>query len=76
MCSASAMAAYTAEDVVRLFEDDGPALDALCMDGSDDELGVEEIEVVQNPYHHHVPEFDEFEVIEGKIVIIFNQILL
>ena len=73
MCSASAMAAYTAEDVVRLFEDDGPALDALCMDGSDDELGVEEIEVVQNPYHHHVPEFDEFEVIEGKI---FNQILL
>ena len=62
------MAAYSAEDVVRLFEDDGPALDALCMDGSDDELGVEEIEVVQNPYHHHVPEFDEFEVIEGKIV--------
>ena len=44
------------------------ALDALCMDGSDDELRVEDIEVVQNLYHHHVPEFDNFEVIEGKIV--------
>ena len=65
MRSANAMATYTAEDVVRLFEDDGPALNAVCMDGSDDELGVEDIEVVQNPYHHHVPEFEDF---EGKIV--------
>ena len=59
------MACYTAEGVAQLFEEDGNALDTICMDGSDDELGLEDVEVVQNPYYHHVVEFDDFEVIEG-----------
>ena len=41
------------------------------MDGSDDELGLEDIEVVQNPYYHHAPEFEDFEVIEGIMPKIF-----
>ena len=40
--SATAMACYTAEDV---FEEDGVALDSLCMEGSDE---LEAVEVVQN----------------------------
>ena len=59
------MASYTAEGVAQLFQEDGTALDTLCMDGSDDELGMEEEEVVQNPYYHHVVEFEDFEEIEG-----------
>ena len=66
--SATAMACYTAEDVAQLFEEDGVALDSLCMEGSDDELKVE---VVQNPFNHHVAEFEDFEEIEG-IEIIFK----
>ena len=56
------MACHTAEGVAQLFEEDG---NAICMDGSDDELGLEDVEVVQNPYYHHVVEFDDFEEIEG-----------
>ena len=56
---------YTAEGIAQLFEEDGNALDTICMDGSDDELGLEDVEVVQNPYYHHVVEFDDFEEIEG-----------
>ena len=41
------MALYTTEEVAQLSEDDGPVLDTVCMDGSDDELGLEEVEVVQ-----------------------------
>ena len=37
------MACYTAEDVAHLFEEDGAALDSVCMDGSDDELGLEDV---------------------------------
>ena len=59
------MAVYTADEVVRLFEEGSDALDSICVDGSDDELGLEDIEVVQNPYYHHAPEFEDFEVIEG-----------
>ena len=62
---ASVMASYTADDVAQIFQDDGSALDTICMEGSDDELGLEEVEVVQNPYYHHVAEFDAFEEIEG-----------
>ena len=64
---ASAMACYTAEGVAQLFEEDGNALDTICMDGSDDELGLEDVEVVQNPYHYHVAEFEDFEEIEGIV---------
>lgn len=53
------------ESVAQLFQEDGTALDTLCMDGSDDELGMEEEEVVENPYYHHVVEFEDFEEIEG-----------
>ena len=44
--------AYTVEEVVCLFEADGSALDTMCMVGSDDELGFDEVEaeVVANPY--------------------------
>ena len=55
---------YTAEEVAQLFEDDEPVLDTVCMDRSDDELGLEEV-VVQNLYHHHVAEYEDFKVIEG-----------
>ena len=54
-----------AEGVAQLFQEDGNALDTICMDGSDDELGLEDVEVVQNPYYHHVAEFEDFEEIDG-----------
>ena len=57
--------AYTAEEVAELFEGDGSALDTICMEGSEDELGMEEVEVVENPFWHHTPEFDEFEPLQG-----------
>lgn len=60
------MACYTAEDVAHLFEEDGAALDSVCMDGSDDELGLEDVEIVQNPYYHHTAEFDDFEEVQGR----------
>ena len=63
---------YTAEDVAQLFEEEASALDTICMEGSDDELGLEEVEVVENPYHHHASEFDDFEEVEGKINILDN----
>ena len=53
--------AYTAEEVVDLFEDDNNALDTLCMEGSDDELGFDDVEVVENPYYNHAAEFEELE---------------
>ena len=58
--------AYTVEEVARLFETDGSALDTMCMEGSDDELGFDEVEVVENPYYHHTAEFDDFEEFEGR----------
>ena len=57
--------AYTAEDVAQLFEGDSSALDTICMEGSDDELGLEEVEVVENPYYNHAAEFEDFEELEG-----------
>ena len=60
--------AYTAEEVVDLFEDDNNALDTLCMEGSDDELGFDDVEVVENPYYNHAAEFEDFEELEGKII--------
>ena len=60
---ASVMACFTADNVAQLFENEN-ALDTICMDGSDHELGLEDVEVVQNPYHHHVAEFEDFEEIE------------
>ena len=62
---ASDMACYTAEGVSELFQEDGNALDTIYMDGSNDELGLEDVEVVQNPYYHHVAEFEDFEEIDG-----------
>lgn len=59
--------AYTAEEVAELFEGDGSALDTICMQGSEDELGMEEVEVVENPFWHHAPEFDDFEELQGMI---------
>ena len=35
------------------------------MEGSDDELGLEEVEVVENPYYNHAAEFEDFEELEG-----------
>ena len=58
--------AFTADEVVQLFEGEGSALDTICMENSDDELGLEQVEVVENPYYNHTPEFDDFEVIECK----------
>ena len=34
---------YTTDEVVRLFEEGNDALDNICMDGSEDELGLEDI---------------------------------
>ena len=59
--------AYSAEEVAQLFERDSNALDTVCMDGSDDDLGMEEVEIIDNPYYNHAPEFEEFEEVEGKI---------
>lgn len=67
------MACYTAEDVAQLFEEDGAALDSICMEGSDDELGLEEVEIVQNPFYHHVAEFDDFEEIQGRNTLRYTQ---
>ena len=61
--------AYTAEDVVRLFEGDGNALNSVIMEGSDDELGFDEVEVVENPYYHHTAEFEDFEELEGIVQV-------
>jgi len=61
--------AYTAEEVALLFECDASALDDYCMEGSDDDLGMEEVEVVENPFHFHAPEFEPFEelhTVHGK----------
>ena len=57
--------AYMAEEVAELFEGDGSALDTICMEGSEDELGMEEVEVVENPFWHHATEFDDFEELQG-----------
>ena len=62
--------AYTALEVAQLFEDDGSALDTLCMEGSDDELGMEDVEIVDNPYYNHAPEFEEFEELQGAQVTV------
>ena len=43
--------------------------DTICMEGSDDELGLEEVEVVENPYHNHAAEFEDFEELEATIVL-------
>ena len=45
------------------------ALDTICMEGSDDELGLEEVEVVENPYHNHAAEFEDCEELEATIVL-------
>ena len=58
--------AYTAKEVALLFECNASALDAYYMEGSDDELGMEEVEVVVNPFHCHAPEFEPFEELHGK----------
>ena len=50
-----------------LYEGDNSILDTICMEGSDDELGLEEVEIVQNPYYNHAREFEDFEEIAGKI---------
>ena len=42
--------AYTADEVVQLFEGADSALDTICMQDSDDDLGFEEVKVVDNPY--------------------------
>ena len=59
---------HSAEDVAQLFERDDSALDNICMEGSDDELGMEEVEVVENPYYYHASEFDDFEELQGSII--------
>ena len=56
-----------AEEVADLFEGDGSALDTICMEGSEDELGMEEVEVVENPFWHHAPQFDDFEELQGTL---------
>ena len=37
------------------------------MEGSDDELGMEDVD---NPYHNHAPEFEEFEELQGTQVTV------
>ena len=54
---------YTADEVVHLFEG---ADSAICMQHSDDDLGFEEVEVVDIPYYNHAPECEDFEVLEGN----------
>ena len=58
--------AYTAEEVVQLFKCDASALDSYCMEGSDDELEMEEVEVMENPFKFHAPEFESFEELHGN----------
>jgi len=47
--------AFTAEEVAHLFESDSCALETMCMDDticmeeSEDKLGMEEVEIVDNP---------------------------
>ena len=43
---------------------DSNALDTVCMDGSDVDVGMEEVEI---PYYNHAPQFEEFKEVEGKI---------
>ena len=59
---ASVMVSHTAEGVAQLFQEERSALDTYGMNRSDDELGMEEEEVLQNP------EFEDFEEIEGIIL--------
>ena len=70
------MASYTTTEVLQLFQEDGNALDTICMEGSDDELEYEEVEVVENPYYNHVPELDDFEEIESIIIAICTNIII
>lgn len=39
------MACYTADEVIQLLDEYETAVDVICMDGSDDELDFEEMEV-------------------------------
>ena len=70
--------AYTAE----VAQDDSNALDTLCMEGSGDDLGMKDVGIVENPYYNHVPEFEEFEELQGIQVTaeindtIYNNILV
>jgi len=45
--------------VAELFKGNGSTLDTICMEGSDDDLGMEEVEVVENSFFNHAPEFDD-----------------
>ena len=54
----TAMAYYAAENVARLFKDGETALDNVCTEASDDDPGMEDIKVAENPYYNHAPEFD------------------
>lgn len=58
------MMAYSTEEVVDLFEGENSILDTICIEGNDDELGLEEVEIVQNPYYNHAAEFEQ---IKGKM---------
>ena len=51
--------------VAQLFEGDTSKLDTVCMEGSDDDLGMEDVEIVENPYYSHAPEFEDFEELQG-----------
>ena len=68
--------AYTAKEVVDLFEGENNALDTICMEGSDDELGFDDVEVVENPYYNHAAEFEDFEELEGKIIYYYTSIVI
>ena len=46
--------AYSAEKVTELFQNDEQALDEICMEGSDDDLGMEDVEVIDQEYDDFV----------------------
>ena len=37
------------------------------MEDSDDDLGLEEVEVVEIPYYNHTPEIEDFDILEGNL---------
>ena len=53
--------AYTTTEVVHFFECDESALPEFFMDGSDDDMGMEDVGEVYDPYNVEFPDIQELD---------------
>ena len=54
------MACYTTQEVVQLIEDDGHVIESICMEGSDDGLGLEEVDEIENEDIQGIQEYSAY----------------